>query len=99
MQFIERSERAARENCGAAWYNHTTPSRRGAHMADWITTVEAAELSGYHPDYIRKLLQAGRIKAQKFGLVWQVSRTSVLAYVRQVEKLGERRGPKRIDET
>lgn len=66
-------------------------------MAEWITTAEAVELSGYHPVTLRKLLLSGKVQGQKWGREWQVSRTSLLAYVRKVEKLGKRRGPKRRD--
>ncbi len=61
---------------------------------DWITTDEAAEISGYHPEYIRGLIRAEKIKAQKWNRSWQVSRSSLEAYLQSVEKLGERRGPK-----
>lgn len=63
-------------------------------MPDWITATQAAELSGYHPDYIRKLAQAGAIKAQKWGQEWQISRKSLLAYLGAMETRGKRRGPK-----
>ncbi len=66
-------------------------------MADWITTNEAAELSGYSPYHLRELIANGKIKAQKFGILWQVSRASLLAYMRQAEKMGEKRGPKKRD--
>lgn len=65
-----------------------------AKQEDWITTAEAAAISGYHPDHIRELLREGRVKARKFGQVWQVDRVSLLAYVRKTEKLGAKRGPK-----
>ena len=64
---------------------------------DWITTQQAAELSGYHTNYIRRLIREGRVKARRFGPVWQVSRASLLDYVRKAEKAGEKRGPKRGD--
>ena len=65
-------------------------------MADWITTTEAAELSGYHPDHIRRLIRAGEVKAQKFGEVWQVDHGSLIAYIRAAEKSGDkRRGAKK----
>lgn len=64
-------------------------------MADWITTREAAELGGYTEAYLRDLVRTGRITARKFGPIWQVDRVSVRAYLRQAEKLGERRGRKR----
>ncbi len=61
---------------------------------DWITTADAAELSGYHVDHLRDLLAEGRIKGKKWGREWMVSRESLAAYVRRVEKLGAKRGPK-----
>jgi len=63
--------------------------------SDWITTKQAAERSRYHPEHVRELVREGRVQAQKFGEVWQVSRASLLIYLRKVEKMGERRGPKK----
>jgi excisionase family DNA binding protein len=65
---------------------------------DWITTAQAAELSGYHPERIRELMREGRVEAQKFGTLWQVSRASLLAYLKASEKSEDkRRGPKPQD--
>ena len=61
---------------------------------DWITTLEATKLTGYDAEYIRRLARQGRVKAQKWARDWQISRVSLLAYKRQAEKLGEKRGPK-----
>ncbi len=62
---------------------------------DWITTQEAAELSGYHADYIRKLLQAGKLHGRKWGQAWQVSRKSLNDYLATAEKQPDKRwGPK-----
>ena len=63
-------------------------------MSDWITTAEAAELSGYHRDHILRLITNKQIKAQKFATVWQVDQVSLLAYLRKAKKLGAKRGPK-----
>jgi len=64
-------------------------------MADkWITTQQAIELTGYHVDHIRRLVKSGRVKAQKWGIQWQVNKADLLAYVRKVEKIGAKRGPK-----
>ena len=63
-------------------------------MVDWITTTEAVALSGYHIDYIRKLIKAGKVKGQKWGQQWQVGRSSLLAHIAKTEKLGAKRGPK-----
>lgn len=65
-------------------------------MADeWITAEEAVKESGYHVEHLRELMREGRIKARKFATVWQVSRSSLLAYLREQEQKGEKRGPKK----
>ena len=64
-------------------------------MAEWLTTIQAAALVSFHPDHVRRLIRGGLVKAEKFGPVWKVDRQSLLAYVRKMEKQGERRGPKR----
>jgi excisionase family DNA binding protein len=62
---------------------------------DWITTNEAADLSGYHVNYIRQLVRARKLKARKFGPVWQVSKQSLLDYLARAERSDDKRqGPK-----
>lgn len=62
---------------------------------DWITTADAAELSGYHPERIRELVREKKIKAQKWSRDWQISRASLLRYVEETGKAGNKRGPKK----
>lgn len=63
---------------------------------EWITSTKAAELSGYHPERIRELIRDGKIEARKFGTLWQVSQSSLLAYLKTAEKSGDKRwGPKK----
>lgn len=62
---------------------------------DWITTAEAGAFSGYHPEHIRRLIRSEKIKARKFGIVWQVSKASLSLYLEEAEKSGDKRhGPK-----
>jgi len=69
-------------------------------MAQWITTAEAAALTGYTRKHVRRLITAGYVKGQLFGFVWQVDRVSLLAYIRKAEKTGAKRGPKpKVDRT
>ena len=56
---------------------------------EWITTKEAAELTGYFVTHVRHLIRKGHIKGQKFGRDWMVDRDSVLAYAKEMEQLGE----------
>jgi excisionase family DNA binding protein len=63
---------------------------------EWVTTLEAAELSGYHPERIRELIRDRRIVAIKKGNAWWVDRASLVAYVKAAKQMGDRRhGPKR----
>lgn len=71
----------------------------GISMEEWLTTYEAAQLANLDPDYIRKLVRAEKIKARKWGQSWQVHRASLLAYVRRSGKMGNKRGPKKVDKS
>jgi excisionase family DNA binding protein len=63
---------------------------------EWITTATAAELSGYHPEYIRRLIRRGEISGRKFGIVWQVNKSSIVSYVKAARNSKDRRkGPKK----
>lgn len=58
---------------------------------DWITTVEAAEISGYHINHVRRLIRQQEIEARKFGPVWQISRRSLNRYVEKAKESGDKR--------
>jgi excisionase family DNA binding protein len=61
---------------------------------DWITTSQAAEISGYSMKHVRRLITSGKVIGQRFGRDWQISQASLLSYIRKAEKLGAKRGPK-----
>jgi excisionase family DNA binding protein len=62
---------------------------------NWLTIREAAELSGYNSEYIRRLIREGVIAARKFSIVWQVSQESLLAFLDKAHtSVDGRRGPK-----
>lgn len=62
---------------------------------DWLTVSQAAELSGYHPEYLRELIRDGKVEARKLSILWLVSKRSLLAYCKAAEKSDDgRRGPK-----
>ncbi len=62
---------------------------------EWLTTQQAADLSGYHMVYVRNLVRDGQIEGRKWGQAWQVSKTSLLTYM-EAAKISKdnRRGPK-----
>ena len=65
-------------------------------MEDWLTTYEAVRISGYELDYIRKLIRANKIVGRKWGQSWQVSRVSLLEFLKSREQQGQKRGRKPI---
>jgi excisionase family DNA binding protein len=65
-------------------------------MDTWITTSEAAKLSQYSMEYIRRLMRNKKLKSRKFGVVWQVEKTSLLAYLHEGKQADDqRRGPRK----
>ncbi len=60
-------------------------------MPEWITAEEAAELSGYQPEYVRRLARQGKIGAAKKGRDWWVDREVFRAYLEAMKALGNRR--------
>lgn len=65
-------------------------------MADWISVEEAAALSGYNAEHIRRLVREGQISAEKKGWMWWIDRKSLTAYLQDSHKSDDqRRGPKK----
>ena len=54
----------------------------------WITTQQAAALTGYDLTHIRRLVRENHIKGKKFGRDWMVSKESIQAYAEKMKKLG-----------
>jgi hypothetical protein len=64
-------------------------------MAEWVNVDEAVDISGYNPEYIRRLIRTKQIVAEKKGRDWWVDRSSLLVYLKKASSSGDRRrGPK-----
>lgn len=57
-------------------------------LSDWITTTEAAELTGYTTARFRQLAKAGTVVAQKLGRDWFMNKDSVLDWAAEMKRLG-----------
>lgn len=55
---------------------------------EWITTQEAAEMTGYNQEYIRQMIRGDKIVAEKKGRDWWVDRASVETYAEKMKQLG-----------
>ncbi len=60
-------------------------------MTEWITTNEASQKSGYHPEHLRRLIREGKIEGQKFGIVWMVNLKSLLKFMQDANKSNDKR--------
>lgn len=64
-------------------------------MTDWISVDEAADLSGYNSEYVRRLIRNEQIQAEKKGWQWWVDKKSLLEYLKTAKKSSDKRlGPK-----
>jgi len=64
----------------------------------WVTTDEAASLTGYSISYMRQMAQSKRIEARKVGRDWLVNLSSLLAHKAEMDRLGaEKHNPYRDD--
>jgi len=55
---------------------------------DWLTTTQAARLTGWSATYVRKLAMRGMIVGFKGGRDWWVLQDSLLAFKRDMDALG-----------
>lgn len=51
-----------------------------------LSTKEAAELSGYTPDYLARLTRAGKIKGERFGRSWCIDKRSLEHFMADQEE-------------
>ncbi len=61
---------------------------------EFMTTNEAAELLGFHPSSIHKMIKSGKLQGERFGRDWMVYRQSVEDYLKRFGEL-PKRSPKR----
>ncbi len=57
---------------------------------EWISVKQAADLSGYDVQHVRRLMRGGKVTGQKLpGMQeWLIDRPSLQAYVKQMKSLG-----------
>jgi excisionase family DNA binding protein len=61
----------------------------------WLTTQEAAILSGYDIQHVRRLVREGKIGAVKRGRDWWIDYEMFMAYIESMEGNEDKRsGPK-----
>lgn len=53
-----------------------------------ITLAEAAEIYGFHPNYLAELARKGRLKARKSGGVWLTTLADVEDFIASRQKRG-----------
>ena len=60
-------------------------------MAGWITSREAADVTGYTKEYLRQRARAGTFKAKKMLGRWLFHEESLLEHKRRMDALGKQK--------
>jgi excisionase family DNA binding protein len=64
-----------------------------------LTVQIASEVSGYNPQYIRRLLRDGKLEGDKIGQIWLIRKESFEEYLTLEKGVSDRRfGPKKANE-
>jgi len=53
-----------------------------------VVIRDAVELSGYSPDYLRRLAREGTLPAQRVGRTWLFDRAALVEYKAAMDALG-----------
>ena len=73
-------------------------SPKAIPMADWISVSEAAEITGYHPEHLRRLIRQGKLKAVRKGTMFWLDRSELNSFVQEAQEsrvADQRHGPKK----
>jgi len=66
---------------------------------EYVSIHEAAEITGYSEQYIRRLIRKGRVSATKKGPMYWIELKSLKTYKQEMDVLGrEKYDPRRGDE-
>lgn len=67
-------------------------------LVEWITTNEAADLTGYSAITMRQFAREGRLPSMKRGRDWFLCKADVIAYHEEMQRLGaDKHNPWRED--
>ena len=60
----------------------------GFNPTEWLTTKEAADITGYTDRHIRQSLNNGNIPGRKKGKMWFVRMDDAIAYREKMKRMG-----------
>lgn len=75
-------------------YGHRETEERIVPTWPSWTIKQAAEETGYHPEYLRRLCRLGKIEYARAGNVYLIRSKSLLEYIEQLDRSDGRTGPK-----
>ena len=61
------------------------------NSGEWLTVKEAAELSGYNAEYLRRLMRDKKIEYRKFSFIYLVNRESLFEYLKKAGSTPDKR--------
>lgn len=60
--------------------------RNEIEYGNWLTSREAARISGYNPAYLTRLAKKGQVLSRKSGRVWQIDYVSLKEFIASRDK-------------
>jgi hypothetical protein len=54
---------------------------------DYVSAMRAAELTGYHQDYVGQLARAGKVLSRQIGTRWYVERQGILSHKKEKDSM------------
>jgi excisionase family DNA binding protein len=66
----------------------TTKNRITIDGMEYVSIHEAAQISGYSEQYVRRLIRQGRVAATKKGPMYWIDLESLKAYKQEMDMLG-----------
>ena len=73
------------------------PPRRGGTVPEWASwsIEEAAEETGYHPEYLRRLCRKEKVEAVRVGNAYLIRVSSLQTYIKALDPTDPRTGARR----
>ncbi len=72
-----------------------SPTSPTVVVVNHISVQTAAEVSGYNPQYLRRLLRYGKLAGLKIGQVWLIDKVAFEGYLENAIQATDRRfGPR-----
>ena len=87
LKYKERAETYIPQPPQAIYKNESPDTLISFDGKDYVSAARAAEITGYHQDYVGQLARSGKILSRQVGNRWYVDREGILAHKEEKDDL------------